>query len=65
MGLKLFQLSGALPGLGTEITVAGGHIVGIVWRVEQECSIFKAKYSRFRLIGPPVYRVSRLIGPNC
>ena len=40
MGLKLFQLSGALPGLGTEITVAGGHIVGIVWQVEQECSIF-------------------------
>ena len=31
MGLKLFQLSGALPGLGIEITVAGGHIVGIVW----------------------------------
>ena len=23
------------------------------------------KYSRFRLIGPPVNRVSRLIGPNC
>ena len=22
-------------------------------------------YSRFRLIGPPVNRVSRLIGPNC
>ena len=44
MGLKLFQLSGALPGLGTEITVAGGHIVGIVWQVDQECSIFKAKY---------------------
>ena len=23
------------------------------------------EYSRFRLIGPPVNRVSRLIGPNC
>ena len=25
----------------------------------------KTAYSRFRLIGPPVNRVSRLIGPNC
>ena len=25
----------------------------------------QAGYSRFRLIGPPVNRVSRLIGPNC
>ena len=25
----------------------------------------KLLYSRFRLIGPPVNRVSRLIGPNC
>ena len=32
MGWKLFQLSGALPGFGTEITVADGHIAGIVGR---------------------------------
>ena len=25
----------------------------------------ESKYNRFRLIGPPVNRVSRLIGPNC
>ena len=31
MGWKLVQLSGALPGFGTEMTVAGGHIVEIVW----------------------------------
>ena len=31
MSWKLFQLSGALPGFGAEITVAGDHIVGIVW----------------------------------
>ena len=31
MGWKLFQLQGVLPGFGTEITVAGGHIVAIAW----------------------------------
>ena len=31
MGWKLFQLPGVLPGFGTEITAAGGEIVGIVW----------------------------------
>ena len=31
MGWKLFQISGALPDFDTEITVGGGHIVGIVW----------------------------------
>ena len=35
MGWRLFLLSGALPGFGTEITVAGGHIVGIVRLVTQ------------------------------
>ena len=32
MGLKLFKLSGALPGLGTEITVAGGLLWGLFGR---------------------------------
>ena len=27
--------------------------------------VFKVIYSSFRLIGPPVNQVSRLIGPNC
>ena len=35
MGWKPFQLPRVLPGFGTEITVAGGHIVGIVWEVTQ------------------------------
>ena len=35
MGQKLFQLPGVLPGFGTEISVAGFHIVGIVRLVTQ------------------------------
>ena len=29
MGWRVFQLSGALPGFGTEITVAGGILWGL------------------------------------
>ena len=32
---------------------------------QTERNNIRQKYSRFRLIGPPVNRVSRLIGPNC
>ena len=35
MNWKLFKSSAALPGFGTEITVASGYIVGIVWQVMQ------------------------------
>ena len=40
MGWKLFQSSAALPGFGTEITLASCHIVEIFWLATQAVQNF-------------------------
>ena len=41
------------------------NLIGSIIKKKIISEIKKAKYSRFHIIGPPVNRVSRLIGPNC